>query len=86
MLCCAAFLAHRQLLAVEELLAAGASLDLQSNGGNTALILAAKFGHTECVRALLAAGADQTLINADGKHAAMCAQDNAQHATAALLD
>ena len=47
----------------------GADLNHQSSWGNTALILASMWGHTEVVRFLLSKGADTSLKNKDGNTA-----------------
>jgi uncharacterized protein len=47
----------------------GADLNYQSSYGNTALILASMWGHSEVVRFLLSQGADTSLKNRDGKTA-----------------
>ncbi|WP_300747663.1 ankyrin repeat domain-containing protein, partial [uncultured Brachyspira sp.] len=43
---------------VKELLALGADINIQNNGGDTALIWSAYYGHTETVKELIKAGAD----------------------------
>ena len=43
------------------LIAAGAKLDMQNVGGNSALMLASMRGHTEAAGKLIAAGADLDL-------------------------
>lgn len=53
----------------------GANLNYQSSYGNTALILASMWGHSEVVRFLLTKGADTSLKNKDG----MTALDEAQN-------
>ena len=57
---------------VERLLAAGASVNLASAAGGTALIAACLTGSTECVRRLMAARADATVKSAQGKTALEC--------------
>jgi ankyrin repeat protein len=47
----------------------GADLNHQSSWGNTALILASMWGHTEVVRFLLSKGANTSLKNKDGNSA-----------------
>lgn len=47
----------------------GADLNYQSSYGNTALILASMWGHSEVVRFLLSKGADTSLKNKDGNTA-----------------
>lgn len=44
----------------------GAQLDLQHGNGGTALMFAAMFGRHDLLKALLAAGADKTLLDMRG--------------------
>ena len=60
--------------------AAGASLDLRNAASASALHLAAAKSHPAVVRALLAAGADRSLRDAQGSTAADLASDNATRA------
>jgi ankyrin repeat protein len=53
----------------------GADLNYQSSYGNTALILASMWGHSEVVRFLLSKGADTSLKNKDGNTALEEAQN-----------
>jgi len=53
--------------------------------GNTALILAARFGHNEVVRALLLAQADRKVKNKEGKTALMLAAEGGHDETVAAL-
>ena len=52
---------------------AGACKDVQSEHGDTALMMAAQNGHVEIVRLLLEAGADKDLRDDDGQSARMLA-------------
>jgi hypothetical protein len=60
--------------AVSALLANGADVNESTNGGQTALILAVIFGHTNLVRALMNAGADPQLRDNLGLNAIEWAQ------------
>jgi len=66
-----------------------ASPNVDVNGvddqGNTALILAARFGHNEVVRALLLAKADVKVKNKEGKTALMLAAEGGHDQTVAAL-
>jgi len=53
--------------------------------GNTALILAARFGHNDVVTALLLAKADVKVKNKDGKTALMLAAEGGHDQTVAAL-
>ena len=53
----------------QELIAAGADIDLQNNDGSTALLTAAFFCRKEIVKALLSAGADKSIRNNAGSSA-----------------
>ena len=53
--------------------------------GNTALILAGRFGHNEVVRALLIARADVRVKNNEGKTALMLAAEGGHDQTVATL-
>ena len=53
--------------------------------GNTALILAARLGHNEVVRALLIAGANVRVKNKEGKTALMLAAEGGHDQTVAAL-
>ncbi|MFE9423247.1 ankyrin repeat domain-containing protein [Kitasatospora sp. NPDC006697] len=53
--------------ALESYLAAGVSVDLANEGGDTLLMLAAYHGHAEAVRLLLARGADPDRTNDRGQ-------------------
>jgi FOG: Ankyrin repeat len=54
-------------------LAAGADVEIRDKEGETALTLAADFGNTDVVQALLGAGADANMKNGDGGTALMAA-------------
>mmetsp|Transcript_66161 Transcript_66161/g.159663 ORF Transcript_66161/g.159663 Transcript_66161/m.159663 type:complete len:218 (-) Transcript_66161:122-775(-) len=72
---------------VDHLITEGASLDAQSTKGkNTALHLAAYFGHPPCVASLLNAKADPSLKNADGKTALDRAKDKEHPEVIKMLD
>jgi uncharacterized protein len=58
------------LRTVKLLLARGAKIDLVDDRGQSALMIAASLGHGPIAQALLAAGADRTLRNKNGKTAA----------------
>jgi serine/threonine-protein phosphatase 6 regulatory ankyrin repeat subunit B len=75
------------LATLETLLALDASVNSQNIAGFTALNIASQLGHTDCVIALLQAGADPTIMQSDGAapiHQA--AGNNREGAVAALLD
>jgi ankyrin repeat protein len=55
---------------MERLLDAGADIDLQNDGGETALMYAAKYGRKEALRILLARGANPAIRDNDGRTAA----------------
>lgn len=54
----------------------GANLKEKDIKGNTALILAAKFGHDDIVRLILMNGADANVKDSDGKTCLMYATEN----------
>jgi ankyrin repeat protein len=54
----------------------GADVNQQNDYGNTALILASMWGHTEVVRFLLSKGADASIKNKDGNTALNEAKDS----------
>eukprot|EP01108_Squamamoeba_japonica_P003599 TRINITY_DN2895_c0_g1_i1.p1 TRINITY_DN2895_c0_g1~~TRINITY_DN2895_c0_g1_i1.p1 ORF type:complete len:159 (+),score=11.50 TRINITY_DN2895_c0_g1_i1:384-860(+) len=62
--------------AVTMLVAYGASVDVKSTDGDTALICACLHNRTSTVAILLAAGADTALANADGKDCLTVADEN----------
>ena len=62
-----------------------ASLNLQDQDGNTALMLAAESGRTENVHLLLENGADPNVNNNDGKTAYELAQENKHQEIAKLI-
>ena len=66
---------------------AAAAIDLNhpNDDGTTPLMTASKYGETEVVRVLLAAGADKDLRNNDGKTALDIAIERKKDACAALL-
>lgn len=70
---------------IELLVARGASVNEANNSGFTPLHHAAEAGAVEATQALLAAGADRTLRNADGATASEVAQQNDHAALAALI-
>lgn len=55
-----------KLEAVELLLELGATVNLKNRKGNTALLIASRFGHDDVVRLLLRHGADPQLSNTQG--------------------
>ena len=67
------------------LIEAGCDVDLADRDGWTPLSVAAYYGHTEVVRALLAAGADAAREVDDGDSAYDKAVANARHDCASLL-
>ena len=71
--------------AVSELLANGADVNETTNGGQTALILAVIFGHTNLVRMLMNAGADPQLRDNLGLNAIEWAQRRGLNEAHALL-
>ena len=62
-----------KLECVQELLKAGASVDLENNIGYTALMFASQSGFVECVQELLKAGASVDIQNKEGYTALMFA-------------
>jgi len=48
-------------------------VNIQNNSGNSALIIAASWGHTAIVDSLLAKGAEVNVQNKDGDTALLCA-------------
>lgn len=76
-----------QTAAVELLLASGASIDQQAEGGSTALHCAAAGGHVEVLKLLLQRGAGRETLNSIGGRALHCAvSSNNYHTVEALLD
>ena len=67
------------------LLAAGCSVDLPTNDGETPLMRAAQFNRAGIVKLLLEAGADKALVCDDGKPALWYADQDGNDAVAALL-
>ena len=67
------------------LLAAGCSVDLPTNDGETPLMRAAQFNRAGIVKLLLEAGADKALVCDDGKTALRYAEQSGNDAVAALL-
>jgi len=61
---------------IYEVLRKNPDLNIQDEDGETALMIAAKFGYVDEVRALLAANANRQLRNKEGKTAKMLAQEN----------
>lgn len=61
---------------VQILLEFNAALNYVNNGTCTALILASYFGYHDCVKLLLDAGADTTILDADGKTAEQNAKND----------
>jgi ankyrin repeat protein len=78
--------ASNQIEVVALLLAAGAAVDAEQEGGFTALHAAAQHGNAVMTRLLLAWGADPRRPSQDGKTAADHAQSLGHDAVAALLD
>ena len=67
---------HGIIYSVEYLISKGANVDKQAcEGGNTALMEAARGGHLKVVAALVEAGADAQLRNKDGKTAGDLAKE-----------
>ena len=71
--------------AVSRLLAAGTDVNETTNGGQTALILAIIFGHTNLVRILMSAGADPQLRDNLGLNAIEWAQRRGLNEAYAIL-
>jgi ankyrin repeat protein len=69
----------------QELIRAGADVQIKSKGGFTALLFAVRGGHTGTARALAAAGANVNDRAADGSSALGVAVINAHFETAAML-
>ena len=67
------------------LLAAGCSVDLPTNDGETPLMCAAEFNHAGTVKLLLEAGADKALVDNKGRTALCHAEKAENNAVAALL-
>jgi ankyrin repeat protein len=67
------------------LIKAGAQVDAQNHAGNTALMVAAKEGYSDAARALLAAGADYALHNAETKDAFQIAREHENEVICDLL-
>ncbi|WP_269457574.1 MULTISPECIES: ankyrin repeat domain-containing protein [unclassified Leifsonia] len=60
---------------VQRLLAAGADIDHRDSDGWTALMYAAQAGNTEAAMALIAGGADRTVLDDDGRSATDIARE-----------
>ena len=60
---------HGEAQRVQEFIDAGAHVNAQTHTKITALMWAASFGYADIVQALLAAGADPTIVNNEGKTA-----------------
>jgi ankyrin repeat protein len=78
--------ASNQIEVVALLLAAGAAVDAEQEGGFTALHAAAQHGNAVMTRLLLAWGADPRRPSQDGKTAADHARSLGHHGVAELLD
>jgi ankyrin repeat protein len=76
---------HQKADVVHALIAVTRDLDARQGGGWTPLMLASANGMAETVDALLAAGADRTLINDAGKTATALAQEHGHDAIADML-
>ena len=76
------------IMVVRALLAAGAGVDSVDSWGQTALLLASRYGRVEAVRALLTAGASKHLIARGGATAYICASSRPEKTATirALLD
>lgn len=74
-----------QIAIVQGLLSNGADVNVKDEDGNTALIIAAIFGHNTIAQILLANGADVNAKDNDGKTALMWAAFNGQTAIVRLL-
>ena len=70
---------------VKLLLAHGAALEARSPNLTTPLMMAARYGNEEAVDALLAAGADRTVVNQQGMNAAAFAASAGREKLAARL-
>jgi ankyrin repeat protein len=70
---------------VKLLLAHGAALEARSPNATTPLMMAARYGNEEAVDALLAAGADRTVMNQQGMNAAAFAASAGRERLAARL-
>ncbi len=70
---------------VKMLLAHGAALEARSPNATTPLMMAARYANEEAVDALLAAGADRTLVNQQGMNAAAFAASAGRDKLAARL-
>lgn len=78
---------HGIIYSVEYLISKGANLDKQaSEGGNTALMEAARGGHMKVVAALVEAGADAQLTNKDGKTAGDLAKEAGYDVVARVIE
>ncbi len=72
--------------AVELLIHAKADVNKCNVRGFTPLMFACCYGHEDCVRALIQAGADSTLKNSEGCDALDIAKRNGQDRIAKLLE
>ena len=70
---------------VRLLLAHGATLEARSPNQSTPLMMAARYGNEQAVDALLAAGADRTLVNQQGMNASAFAASAGRERLAARL-
>ena len=61
---------------VKEYIAIGGNINIQDEYGNTALILASHYGHTEVAKLLIEVGAKLDIQNKDGYTALICASKN----------
>jgi uncharacterized protein len=78
---------NNHVAVLDLLIMKGAHLDLrEQTGGFTALIWAAKLGHIEAVRRLLASGADRSICDFEGKRAIDQARKMGRESIIALLD
>lgn len=78
--------AHRMIPIIETLLHAGAEVNLQDQEGDTALMVAARWGHLDAARVLLMAGADPHLKNHAGQTALTLARQNQTPEWVTLLE
>lgn len=77
--------AGRNLDAIAAIVDGGADVNARQQAGYTPLMAAAASGRTDIAELLLAHAADPSLVNDEGKSAAVLAQEHGHEALAALL-